>query len=159
MWADLLETRTSEPTLVRVFDADRLNYIANHPDVRPTCGGDGKSYLDLSGFVANHKNCALVWEHGSFLFSWTAPQTYMVDIAVLPEGRGREAYRMARRGIAYIVAEGAERIWALVSPEMKALRHYASAAGFEPCGSDEIDIGFGPVSYDLYQWKKPCLQR
>lgn len=145
-----------ELCIERHFDAERLNALANHPAVRPTCGGDGRSPIDLSAFVADPKNHVLGWEHGAFLFQWSAPETYEVHMMVLPEGRGREAYRMAREGIDYITAAGAERLWARVGRDMTALRHYTAQAGFERCGTDILDIGFGPVSYDLYQWKKPC---
>jgi hypothetical protein len=137
----------------RHFDALRLNELANHPDIRPTCGGDGKSPLDLTDFVADRKNHAVVWDRGAFMFQWSAPQTYEVHIMVEPEGRGRNAYRMALAGIAYIVAQGAERLWARIAKSAKALRHYTAQAGFVKCGSDILDIGFGPVAYDLYQLK------
>ena len=145
--------------LVRHFDAERLNEIANHPDVRPTCGGDGKSLLDFSEFVADPKNHAVAWDSGAFLFAWSAPQTYEVHIMVLPEGRGRAAYSKAAEGIAYLAALGAERLWARIAKDAGGLRHYTAQAGFVRCGSDVLDIGFGPVAYDLYQWKKPCLQQ
>lgn len=143
----------------RHFDANFLNALANHPAIRPSCGGDGRSPLDFAAFASNPKNHAIVWAHGAFLFHWSAPQTYEVHIMVLPEGRGKDAYRMAEAGIAYITQIGAERLWARVAADNHALRHYTSSAGFERCGMDVLDIGFGPVEYDLYQWKKPCLQR
>lgn len=148
----------AELCLERHFSAERLNELANHPEIRPTCGGDGKSRLDLTAFVANPKNHAMVWDRGAFIFMWTAPDTYEVHMMVEQEGRGRDAYRMAREGIDYMVAEGAERLWARIAEGYNALRHYAAQAGFERCGTDTVDIGFGPVTYDLYQWKKSCQQ-
>ena len=145
--------------LVRLSDAARLNALANHPKVRPTCGGDGRSALDFSPFVADLRNHAVAWEHGAFLFAWSAPQTFEVHVMVLPEGRGRAAYRKAADGIAYMLAQGMERLWARVAKDAHALRHYVAQAGFTRCGEDVLDIGFGPVAYDLYQWKKPCLQQ
>jgi hypothetical protein len=153
--ADLLETVALE----RTFDADRLNALANHPEIRPTCGGDGKSLLDLAPFVQDRHNHAVAWDSGAYLFTWSAPQTYEVHAMVLPEGRGRNAYRMAALGIAYMLAVGMERLWARVAREAKALRYYTIAAGFKRCGQHVLDIGFGPVIYDLYQWKKPCPQQ
>jgi hypothetical protein len=147
------------PSLSRTFTAERLNALVNHPDIRPTCGGDGKSEIDLSAFVADRKNHAVLWDHGAYLFQWSAPQIYEVHIMVLPEGRGRQAYRKAAQGIAYIVSIGGERIWARVAEGHDGLAHYTRAAGLRHCGIDVLDIGFGPVSYDLYQWKKPCLQQ
>lgn len=147
------------PSLYRTFDAERLNALANHPAIRPTCGGDGKSQLDFTAFVADRKNHAILWDKGAFLFCWSAPHTYEVHIMVLPEGRGRAAYRKAAQGIAYMLRHGMERLWARIDRNHPALRHYTASAGFTPCGSDVLDLGFGPVSYDLYQWKKPCLQQ
>jgi hypothetical protein len=127
-----------------------LNELANDPRIRPMCGGDGP--LDFSAFVANPKNHALAWNHGAFLFLWTAPQTYEVHIMVSPEGRGREAYHMAHVGISYITAFGANHLWARVRKGDVALRHYTAQAGFEHCGTDVVD----DVVYDLYQWRKRC---
>jgi hypothetical protein len=152
--ADLLETVALE----RTFDADRLNALANHPAVRPTCGGDGESPIDLTPFVNDRHNHAVAWNNGAFLFGWSAPQTYEVHIMVRPEGRGSAAYQMAPFGIAYMLNLGMERLWARVSKDARALRHYTRAAGFKRCGQHVLDIGFGPVTYDLYQWKKRCLQ-
>lgn len=140
--------------LQRHYDAARLNELANHPQIRPTCGGDGQSHLDLTPFVLNPKNHAMVWDHGAFLFQWTAPDTYEVHIMVEPEGRGEDAYRMAKAGIDYMIEQGAERLWARISSRM--VRHYTAQSGFTKCGTDTLDIGFGPVTYDLFQWKKPC---
>ena len=137
--------------LQRHFDAARLNEIANHPDVRPTCGGDGKSEIDLRPFLADRNNHALLWEHGYFLFFWSAPHTYEVHMAVLPEGRGREAYRLWDDARDYIVQAGAERLWARIAHNFNSLHHYTAQAGFERCGT------WG--SYDLYQWVQRCLQR
>lgn len=145
--------------LYRTFDAERVNALVNHPSIRPTCGGDGKSFLDLAAFLANRKNHAVVWDKGGFLFSWSAPATYEVHIMVLPEGRGRAAYRKARHGITYMLEQGMERLWARISQDAHGLRHYTASAGFTRCGTDTLDIGHGPVTYDLYQWEKPCLQQ
>jgi hypothetical protein len=144
------------PSLFRTFDVERLNALANHPEIRPTCGGDGKSFIDLTPFVNDRHNHALLWSNGYFLYLWTAPQTFEVHAVVLKEGRGLPAYRAASHSIEYMVAHGAERLWARIDPTHRALRHFAASNGFERCGQHVTDIGFGPVIYDLYQWKKPC---
>lgn len=145
--------------LSRTFDAERINALVNHPAIRPTCGGDGKSFLDFTAFLASDKNHALVWRGGCFLLGWSAPQTYEVHCAVLPEGRGRGAYAKARSMVAHMTALGAERLWARVQTNADGLRHFTAQAGFSRCGEDTIDLGFGPISYTLYQWTKPCLQQ
>jgi hypothetical protein len=149
----------AELCIERHFTADRLNELANHPQVRPTCGGDGQSELDFSLFVASSKNHALVWDRGAILFFWSAPETYEIHVMVLPEGRGRESYRMIAEGIDCMIANGAERLWARVEKRFGGLRHLTTHAGLVRCGTDVLDIGFGPVTYDLFQWKQPCRQR
>lgn len=134
-----------------------LNQIANRPDVRPSCGGDGRSYLDFEPVMADEKNQAVVWEDGALLFIWTAPATYEVHVMVAPEGRGREAYRHVREGLDWMIGRGAERLWARI-PNAQ-VRHLAAQMGFARCGTDVLDIGSGPVMYDLYQWVKPCRQQ
>jgi hypothetical protein len=145
---------TAELCLERHYDAARINELANHPAIRPTCGGDGKSAIDLTAFVADPKNYAMVWDRGALLAVWTAPQTYEVHVMVLPEGRGQDAYRMGREFIAYMVEQGADRLWARIASG--TVRHFAAQHDFIRCGTDTLDIGFGPVTYALYQWKKPC---
>ena len=146
------------PDLQRHFDAHRLNEIANHPEVRPTCGGDGKSLLDFASFVSNPKNYALVWDQGALLFHWSAPYTYEVHVMVLPEGRGKDAYHTIKKGIEDVLSLGAERIWARVADGFDGLRHITAQMGFTKCGSDLLDIGSGPITYELYQREKRCLQ-
>jgi hypothetical protein len=58
-----------------------------------------------------------------------------------------------------MLAHGMERLWARVAKDAPGLRHYTRRAGFVRCGQHVLDIGAGPVTYDLYQWKKPCLQQ
>jgi len=134
-----------------------INALANHPSMRPTIGGDGKSKLDLTNFLDNPRNRSFAWDCGCFLFEWSAPQTFEVHALILPEGRGPEAYRKAAEGIEYIVSEGCERLWARVPKGDDALKHYTVAAGFAHCGEGSFEIvGVGPREYDLYQWTKPC---
>jgi RimJ/RimL family protein N-acetyltransferase len=129
--------------IARTFDARRLNALASLTG----------NPVDLSCFVADEKHIALAWERGSYLFLWTAPHTYEVHIAVLPDGRGREAYRMAREAISYMASIGAEKLWARVRPDAPQIRHFASSAGFKRCGSDRLDLGNGPIPFDLYELK------
>lgn len=138
--------------LKRLQGAAYLNELANDPRIRPTCGTDGSSRLDFAEFVADARNHAVAWDRGAFMFAWDGPHTYEVHVMVEPGGRGRDAYRVAQAGISYIVAEGADRIWARVGRNDVALRHYTRTAGFKRCGTlDE--------TYDVYDWRKPCLQR
>lgn len=127
--------------LARTFDVERLNALA----------GRVGTPVDLSCFVSDHKHIALAWENGSYLFLWTAPGIYEAHIAVLPDGRGAEAYRKAKEAVSYMASLGAEKLWARVQIEAPEIRHFATAAGFVRCGSDTLDLGAGPITFDLYE--------
>lgn len=140
----------------RSFDAARLNEIVNHPSVRPGVGGDPETILDLSEVIADDKNHILLGEHGGFCCTWSAPGTYEVHTFILPEGRGRYAYQVAKFGMAYMIEQGADHLWTRVQHDARNVRRFTIAAGFVPCGRQDLDLGIGPVTYDLFQWRKEC---
>jgi hypothetical protein len=142
--------------LLRSFDAERLNYLVNHPEVRPTAGGDGQSYIDLSPFVPDEANHFLGGEHGGVFWHWTAPDTYEAHIFILPEGRGRWALDFAAEAIGYIQDQGAVHLWARVSHRHTQL--FTLRVGFKPRGERTFDFGTGPVLYKLYDWRSECPQ-
>ena len=135
---------------MRTFNGDRINYLVNHPANRPTCGGDGESWIDLSAAVADRQNVFLDGTHGGLAFIWTAPRVYEVHVYLLPEGRGKWGFDFGMAARDYM-AEHADMLWARI--DSPALKFYTMKAGFKPCGQNTIDIGFGPVTYDLYKWE------
>lgn len=154
--APVLHHETRPARLWRSFDAERVNFIVNHPTVRPWCGGDPEVPLDMSGAVTNLKNYTLLGKHGGFLFVWTAPATYEVHVFIMPLGRGKAAYQLARDAKAYMIGIGAEHLWARIAPGAENVRHLTVSNGFRRCGTDVLDVGTGPVTYDLYNWRTEC---
>jgi hypothetical protein len=142
--------------IARSFDADRLNDLVNHPAIRPYVGGDPEAYLDLSHLIADDKNIALLGDHGGFFATWTAPHTYEVHTFILPEGRGRAAYELAREGRDYMTSHGANHLWTRVQRGAENVKRFTLAAGFTPCGEQVLDLGAGPTTYDLFQWRAEC---
>ena len=140
--------------LHRSFDAERVNAIVNHPEVRPLAGGDGKSWIDMTKAVGDPQNYTLLGPHGGFCFVWTAPDTYEVHAFILPEGRGKAAYRLGMMCRNYMESIGTLQLWARVGHGMGHVRHLAVTCGFSRCGTLTLD---GCV-YELYQWRKPCPQ-
>lgn len=134
--------------MIRTFDAERINYLVNHESIRPYCGGEG--YLDLSAAVADTQNIFLDAEHGGLAFIWTAPRIYEVHIFLLPEGRGKWGFTFGMNARNYM-AQFADMLWARVNT--KHLELYTRKAGFVPCGQHTVDIGQGPVTYDLFKWE------
>lgn len=135
---------------MRTFDAARINYLINHETIRPTCGGDITQPIDFSPLVADADNIFLDGEHGGLAFIWTAPFTYEVHVYLLPKGRGKWGFEFALEARDYM-KDHAKMLWARV--DSPALRLFTMKAGFKPCGQQTIDIGQGPVTYDLYNWE------
>lgn len=141
--------------LVPTLDAERLNYLVNHPEIRPTSGGDGKSYIDLSAHVGE-PNHFLDGEHGGIFLQWCAPDVYEAHISILPEGRGAWAMQIAAEAIDYMTVHGAIHLWARVSDRHTQL--FTRKVGFTPRGARAFDFGGGPVEYQIYDWRRPCPQ-
>lgn len=74
--------------------ADHLNAIANHPDVRPFIGGDGKEELDLTSLLAD--SYFLVSDLGGFIFQRKFFGRYALHTLFLPEGRGKHVAEVAK---------------------------------------------------------------
>ncbi len=142
----------------RTFDAERVNYLINHPSVRPFVGGDGESFIDLTAAVADKQNIFVDGEHGGFAFTWSAPCVYEVHTFVLPEGRGQWAADAAMTARAFMQNNGGRHLWTRVQPDAANVRKFTLKAGFEPAGQHTIDLGDGPVTYDLFDWRSPCPQ-
>ena len=141
----------------RTTDADRLNALVNDPSIRPHVGGDPEQPLDLTAAVNNHDNYWMLGNHGGFGFVWTAPRTYEVHTFILPEGRGHAAYALAMEARAFMASEGATHLWTRVPVDAENVRRFTLAAGFLPAGQQTLDLGVGPVTYDLYDWRPECL--
>lgn len=73
----------------RVFTAERLNEIVNHPSIYSWIKGSHTGPLDLTAFAANTDNVCLIGEHGSIIFQKHQPGIYEFHTCVLPEGRGQ----------------------------------------------------------------------
>lgn len=85
----------------RTMDAERLNALANHPDVRPwLLGPDGP--LDLSPFVLNPAVVCLEAEHGAFLLVPILPQVYELHTMWMKAGRGKAFFAHAAEMFRYV---------------------------------------------------------
>lgn len=86
----------------RLFSPDRLNEIANHPEVLPWVRGPLPGPLDLTPVVADRRNVALVGAHGAMVFAAVQPGIYEVHTLVEPAGRGRWTVAMAHDALAWM---------------------------------------------------------
>lgn len=94
---DVFARRTAPGIQVtREFTATRLNFVLNHPEVRPWVADTAAGVMDASPQVANLRNVLLGGEHGCILMVWLQPGIYEVHTQVLPEGRGAWALGLIR---------------------------------------------------------------
>lgn len=142
----------------RTFDASRINYLVNHPAIRPHIGGDIDCELDLTAAVSDVQNIFLDGEHGGFACSWSAPDTYEIHTFVLPEGRGKWAMEFAEWGKQYLWDKGAKHIWTRVHPDAANVKAFTLKMGLEPAGVHRIDLGAGLVAYELFDRRMTCQQ-
>lgn len=144
----------------RTFDAARVNYLVNHPSIRPHVGGDPEAPLDLTAAVNDHANVFLDGDHGGFACTWSAPSVFEVHTFILPEGRGAWAAGFAALGRAAMAEMyGAKHLWTRVHPEAANVRSFTLKAGLRPAGTRTFDLGAGPVAYELYDWRSICPQQ
>lgn len=85
------------------MDPARLNFLANHPEIRPHVGGEGA--LDLTALALNPAVIVLDSEHGAFVLVPILPQVYELHTMFLPEGRGRDFFDRAREMFRYVFCE------------------------------------------------------
>lgn len=78
----------------RQINADRINYIVNHPAVRPWTNEIGKGVVDMTKDLSNHKHILLMGEHGGIIFYEIMHGLYEAHTQVLPEGRGEWAKQL-----------------------------------------------------------------
>lgn len=139
--------------MIRTHDAERVNFLVNHPAIRPFVGGDTEVEIDLGPAVDNEDNIFLDGEHGGFACCWTAPGTYEIHTFILPEGRGRWARDFAAWGIDYLVSHGAFHLWTRVPESLANVRAFTLKMGMKPAGRQILDLGAGPTVYDLFDWR------
>jgi len=118
---------------MRTFDASTHNVIANHPEVRPTLGGDGKSLMDFRPaiqfrdvywFLINDEG------DGATLFEQHAPNTFEFHTMFLPSCRGKRAMKAGRDMLHEMFTEhGAEVIWGGAPVSNRAARMFNRYCG------------------------------
>jgi len=96
--------------LIESVSAERVNEIVNHPSIYPWVCGPFTGPLDLSGLVKSGVYIPVFGEFGGYLFFRVADGIYDAHSAVLPEGRGKWAIRMAREALREMFSRDADEI-------------------------------------------------
>lgn len=94
--AKLSEIHAMLPQIERQYDAHNINRVLNHPEVIEWVREYQIGKLDVTPLIANQANVLLMGEYGGLFFHQLQSGIYEVHTAILPEGRGKWAARMAR---------------------------------------------------------------
>jgi len=87
----------------RTMDAERLNVIANDPEIRPLLGGVGE--LDLTEILSCPANFALETEAGGFVFHCLERAQYEMHTLLTRAARGAKALELAAEALRYMFTQ------------------------------------------------------
>jgi len=117
--------------------ANHINRIVNHPDVRPTAGGDGMSRIDFTPIFDNI--IALEDKGGCWLLEDEGGGIYSGHYAFLPKYRGKHALKLGRQVLDYMFnVIGANRIIGRQPVENKLASVYNTALGIKKGPVQEV---------------------
>lgn len=118
--------------ITREFQANRINAVLNHPEVRPWVADKDKGVVDISKQVSNQNNILLMGDHGGCFFSKLMEGFYEVHTQVLPEGRGQWAkdFLIAVRHYIFTRTDACE-VLTRVPTEHKGARAAAQSVGMK----------------------------
>ena len=123
--------------IIRATTAGVHNYIANHPEVKPTFGYQA-GMADLSPlleypdqYIFLHDN-----EGAASIFEWSAPDVWQGHSMFLPRVRGKDGIRSAKAMLQWMFDYGARIIWGMTptSEDFRRAHMFNRLIGFEACG-------------------------
>ncbi len=88
--------------MIRTFDSDRFNEIANHSDVRSHLGGEG--VLDFTELCGNVQNYCFLTDNldGGYLLQYIGDGTYIVHTIALKSARGTPMATLMAEGFKFM---------------------------------------------------------
>ena len=137
--------------IVRATDAILHNYIANHPEVKPTIFY-GEGDIDFSPVFDDPEHHILLHdgEGAASIFEWSAPGVWQGHSMFLPESRGRTGVRAGRAMIDWMFDHGAKMIWGQTPLGNRPARMFNRLIGAKANGTGVHHIT-GPVEYFVFE--------
>lgn len=148
----------------RTMDAAFLNSVANHPEVFPYLGFQGKAgELDLTPILSSPANVALQSAHGGYVLTNLGGGTYEAHSLYLPQGRGGEAHGVAEAGFRYMFAQtDCTKIVTKVPASNRAAAGHARQCGFKPLFErtgawvDGADVSYQALTLEAWMMRDPA---
>lgn len=146
----------------RIFDAEKINRIVNHPSVYPWVRGVCEGPIDLGPLLKDNRHVCLMGPLGGCLFTQQSQAIFEVHTQFLPEGRGEKAIATVREALHWMFTRSdALEIWTRCPKGNLAARALARAIG----GREEMTVARGWVqdgqiipatifSLTLQEWMK-----
>jgi hypothetical protein len=123
--------------IVRATTADVHNYIANHPEVKPTFGYQ-EGLTDLSPLFEHPEQYILLHDNegAASIFDWSAPGVWQGHSMFLPRRRGKEGIQSAKDMLGWMFDYGAKMIWGMTptSDDFRRAHIFNRLLGFRACG-------------------------
>lgn len=123
--------------IIRATTADVHNYIANHPEVKPTFGFQA-GIADLSPLLEHPEQYILLHDNegAASIFEWSAPDVWQGHSMFLPRRRGKEGIQSAKDMIGWMFDHGAQIIWGMTptSDDYRRAHMFNRLIGFKARG-------------------------
>jgi RimJ/RimL family protein N-acetyltransferase len=122
--------------IVRATDAALHNYIANHPEVKPTFGYQ-EGFADLTPLLEYPEQYILLSDGigAASIFEWTAPRVWQGHSMFLPESRGRDGIAAGKAMLAWMFERGgAKMLWGMTPIDNRPAQMFNRLLGFKPAG-------------------------
>lgn len=125
-------------------DADKLNSLLNHPEIKPyLIDGDKHETLDASCVLSLPNTYFLLFDGGGLLFWEKHNNIYEGDIYFLPRHRGVEARQAAIYSLYFMFTSAdARKIEVKTLRSNAASRHFISGLGFRRISDDDQVITY-----------------
>ena len=137
--------------IVRATTADVHNYIANHPEVKPTiCYHEG--FADFTPVLEHPDQYILLHDNegAASAFEWSAPGVWQGHSMFLPRRRGKEGIQSAKDMIQWMFDYGATMIWGQTPLDNRAAQMFNRLIGFKANGTGVHHVA-GPVRYFVFE--------
>ena len=121
--------------MIRTFNADSFNKIANDPDIKPWLAFEGEGYLDLSPLVNNFNNVCLLTdcENGGYILENKGDGLYIAHTLSKKEARGEPMMTLTQEGFQYLFLEtDCLEVSTYVPDNSKAAKRWTELSGFRP---------------------------
>lgn len=142
---DIAATGVESDLLDRTTRVDLINWFAAHPDIAPSIGGP----CDFSQAI-RETAVFMFGEHGGVIFEWSAPGVYEAHIMLTRKGRGKWGVEASKEALRKL---GAEKVWARIDPDNRALAVHASRCGFRRVDARTLYVEGMPRAYNIYEWR------